>query len=73
MSDNDTEGPDVSGEPHEWHMFDVEDDLEVCQVTEAGEPNRYLVRRTAAPDEVTELDAGEFAQLLEPGPNPKGL
>lgn len=72
MSDNDTDGPDVSSDPHDWHLFDVEENLEVRQVTAPGEPNRWEVR-TAPDGPITVLDDAEFEQLREAGPNPKGL
>lgn len=62
---------DAMAEPHEWHPFDLEAGLDVRQVTAEGEPDRYEVRNAAG--EVTELDADEFAQLRDVGPNPKGL
>lgn len=80
MSDEGTTEPDVSGDPHDWHLFDVEADLEVRQVTGPGEPNRYEVRRATPPADgddverfVTVLDEAEFEQLRRYGPNPKGL
>lgn len=58
-------------EPYEWRPFDLEAGLDVRQITAAGEPDRYEVR--SADGDVTELDAAEFAQLRDVGPNPKGL
>lgn len=57
---------------HDWHLFDVEADLYVRQVTPAGEPDRYEVR-TGEHGPVTVLDADDFEKLREDGPNPKGL
>lgn len=57
---------------HEWHEFDVERDLYVRQTTAAGEPDRFEVR-TGTDGPVTVLDAAEFDQLRDTGPNPKGL
>lgn len=33
-----------STQPHDWHLFDAEAGLEVRQVTEEGQPNRWEVR-----------------------------
>jgi hypothetical protein len=67
-------------EVHDWHTFDVEADLEVRQITAEGEPDQYEVRRATPPADtddverfITVLDAAEFAQLRDVGPNPKGL
>jgi hypothetical protein len=57
--------------PYDWRPFDLEAGLDVRQVSAAGEPDRYEVRN--ADGEITELDAGEFKQLRDTGPNPKGL
>lgn len=57
---------------HGWHEFDVERDLYVRQTTGPGEPDRYEVR-TGTDGPVTVLDAAEFEQLRDAGPNPKGL
>lgn len=57
---------------HDWHLFDAEANLHVRQVTAAGEPDRFEVR-TGEDGPVTVLDAAEFEQLRDPGPNPKGL
>lgn len=78
MGDNELDAPDVSSDPHPWHTFDVEEDLEVRQASGAGEPNRWEVRRATPPPEgvewfITVLDDAEFQQLCAPGPNPKGL
>jgi hypothetical protein len=80
MSDEASNDSDVSGEPHDWHLLDIEADLEGRQVTAPGEPNRYEVRRATAPADgddverfITVLDEAEFEQLRTHGPNPKGL
>jgi hypothetical protein len=59
-------------ERHGWHLFDAVADLYVQQVTEAGEPDLYEVR-TGEDGPITVLDAAGFAQLRDPGPNPRGL
>jgi hypothetical protein len=56
---------------YEWRPFDLDAGLDVRQVTAAGEPDRYEVRDRE--NNVTVLDADEFAQLRDTGPNPKGL
>lgn len=56
---------------YEWRPFDLDAGLDVRQVTAAGEPDRYEVRDRDG--QVTELDATEFKQLRDVGPNPKGL
>jgi hypothetical protein len=58
-------------EAYDWHPFDVEDGLDLRQITAAGEPDRYQVRDRDG--KITDLTAAEFAQLRDVGPNPKGL
>jgi hypothetical protein len=62
---------DTMADPHDWHLFDAERDLEVRQTTPDGEGNRWEVRD--ANGKVTVLNDAEFEQLREDGPNPKGL
>jgi hypothetical protein len=58
-------------EVHDWHPFDLEAGLDVRQITAEGEPDQYQVRDRNG--KITDLDADEFAQLRDVGPNPKGL
>lgn len=72
MGDNNTSAaPGAASDPHDWHVLDAEAGLEVRQLTAVGEPDEYEVRDAAG--KVTALDAAEFAQLRDVGPNPKGL
>lgn len=57
---------------HDWHLFDVERNLEVRQTTPDTEGDRWEVRKIGA-DRVVVLDDDEFQELCEDGPNPKGL
>ena len=58
-------------EAYDWHPFDVEAGLDIRQITGTDEPDRYQIRDSAG--KITELDAQEFAQLRDVGPNPRGL
>lgn len=57
---------------HGWHLFDAVQDIYVCQTTGPDQDDQYEVR-TGEDGPVTVLDADEFAQLRDPGPNPRGL
>jgi hypothetical protein len=79
MGDNGTETP-RHADRHEWHVLDAEAGLECRQASGPHEPNRWEIRRSAAPLDgddveryVTVLDDEGLQQLLGDGPNPAGL
>jgi hypothetical protein len=53
---------------HEWHLFDVERELEVRRVH-----GKWQIRPVDRREEVEDLTDEEFEQLRAEGPNPKGL
>ena len=50
---------------HDWHVFDAEQNLEVCRIG-----NMWHVRRVNSKKSIL-LDDDEWEQLREAGPNPE--
>ena len=54
---------------HDWHLFDVERDLEVSR----DDGGWWCVRKVETPDVLDRLTDEEFDQLRSAGPSPRGL